>query len=109
MSPYPYQVSRPSGMPAAIGLSRSLAVVSMMFRTWMFVRLGAQPTISAARPAAWGEAMEVPLAVAYVELLPIQAEKTLTPGAASSTLGPVLEKQAAISFESVAPTAMTSG
>src|SRR3990172_8779147 len=80
-----------------------------MFRTCTFVRLGLHPKRRAAKPAAWGDAIDVPLAYAYEVEVPFHADCTLTPGAASSTLAPVLEKQGLISLLSVAATAITSG
>ena len=65
---------------------------------------------SAAAPATCGDAIEVPLMVARVELLtPIQLEVMFTPGAKISRHVPKLLKLARTSVISVAPTVMAFG
>src|SRR5215207_1467157 len=59
---------------------------------------------SAAAPATCGEAIDVPLIVLVALSLPIQAEVIATPGASMSTQEPVFEKEANISFRSLAAT-----
>src|SRR4051794_34637316 len=62
-SPLPY-CSFGIGSP---GLSRSgFAVLRRMLPTWSAVRAALRERTSAATPATWGEAMEVPLSDAYV-------------------------------------------
>src|SRR5574341_586410 len=56
---------------------------------------------SAAVPATWGEAIEVPLSV--VDPPERRAEVISTPGAKSATHSPVLEKDAPRSLRSEAP------
>ena len=63
-------------------------------------------SVTAATPATWGEAIEVPdnTAVAVVEVY--QAEVMLDPGAKTSTHDPKLEYEARESVDVVAPTVM---
>ena len=62
---------------------------------------------SAARPATWGDAMDVPLKTEYVLLGVV--ERMFTPGAERPTSGPVLEKLARVPLISTAATAITWG
>ena len=64
---------------------------------------------SAASPATWGEAIEVPLSVAVAVLEVCQVDLMALPGANKSRQLPKLEYEALASALVVAPTVMAEG
>src|SRR5436190_23881064 len=99
---------RPS-WPGKPGFSaaESSQLSSTTSRTWVLDRPGLADQTSAASPATCGEAIEVPSKNAYVSFG--TDEKTLTPGAFTSTLPPKLENDAFLPNWSTAATAITCG
>jgi hypothetical protein len=60
-------------------------VVASIIRTWVTEASGCMLRIRATSAATYGEAIEVPLALAY--WFPVQVESTATPGADTNTSG----------------------
>src|SRR6266545_1471732 len=78
-------------------------------RTWAALAVGKNSRYSAATPAAWGAAIEVPLRMFVAKSSVYQADVMPEPGAKKSTQGPQFENAARSSDVVVAPIVMASG
>ena len=86
-----------------------VAVSEIRDATWAGVKAGSDSRMSAAAPATWGAAIDVPLRVRSA-VSPDQVDDVMpTPGAKMSRQVPQLENDARASAESTAPTVMALG
>ena len=95
-------------LPASVTTPVVEAVESLLV-TWAGVSSGSPESSSAAAPATWGLAIEVPFQVAVDVVERWVAERIPAPGAKMSRQLPKFEKEARASVEVVAPTVIASG
>jgi hypothetical protein len=88
---------------------RGVAWVTMWAATWAGVQFGSWERRTAAAPATWGDAMEVPDKIAAAVFEVCHAAVIALPGANRSRHEPWLEYDARASVLVVAPTVIASG